>query len=97
MVNLVLNPKNSNLMPVKGKNSKGNKIIINKVPSNLNPFQEGIQNNIINNIDSKLLVDKYSPNAVKDLVGLDSSYYYVKKWYYFGKYSHLSEKKLHVN
>ena len=82
MVNLVLNPKNSNLMPVKGKNSKGNKIIINKVPSNLNPFQEGIQNNIINNIDSKLLVDKYSPNAVKDLVGLDSSYYYVKKWYY---------------
>jgi hypothetical protein len=84
MVNLILNPKGNNILPVKGKNSKKNNNIIIKVPNNLNPFEEGIQNFENNNIiqSKTLLIDKYHPNGIKDLIGLDSSYYYLKKWYF---------------
>ena len=78
---------------VKSRSSK-KEITTSKIKKDitLNPFNESLYNvhnnnnnnnhdNTLHIIQNNLLTIKYYPKEYKDLIGLESSYYYLKSWY----------------
>jgi hypothetical protein len=88
-----LNNRNNNniqIIPIipNSKSSK-KKIILSTQPTTLNPFSDSnnLDNipefeNIQNNIPEIDFIELAKPRSSKDLIGLDSSYYFLKKWYF---------------
>ena len=95
MVRLCLTSNNNLVKEVKSKNSK-KKIINNQYPNTLNPFKIidefndltiNNNNNNNNNNNLQLLINRYNPSSLKDLVGLENSYYFLKNWFYSKDYN----------
>jgi DNA polymerase III delta prime subunit len=83
MVKLTLNKQDINVIrcteALSSKTSKKSKI----PPTSLNPFvNDHYCDSLIIPSQISLFVDKYRPTNPKDLIGLDHSYYFLKKWYF---------------